>query len=929
MDPELYTCLNCQEEFPASYGIFCMKTTPFYPLTNCDLTVHELIQLAQTYDARTPNVEERISYELRYDDAANPPHRQELCSVLSSKLRLDAPPKDQQHFICSGPMTNKCINALVKTQLTEKIRLDVDEAQHTFTGYVRCCGNDVPGHVACDSHYDNADLLQHLDRPRRMLLQNVLEEYQRILQVREQNRAVLVPARPRPQKSEHETMVDMVYDQATLLLVPECPHCHAKFIDWDNCYSITCKNCNKDFCGVCLSFYGTSRETHDHIRTGCKKHTDWKVNNPQCNYYGSDPIHSPLLYIRVQTNQASWVYDRRAMYPDDPHLEAPTLLEKLHSYLASAPVRVRHDVIQRMIVENEKDIRYANKEFRVTDMYGTVLPQHKLISKSVILVPSRYVYRCYELGANITSLFTDGFFPSSLFYFMKPIVFYELMYEWPTYIQVRPKDQMEELLLARFNMTRFSMDEIDVNDFDRDQDEEDDDLIHPTQLTVQLPFREYTKGNSYQNVLVYLFIEMLRSCQAVVAGGFVLNAASLDSLDVKQRRSEKQDLDMYIHLRNAKSCLLRLVELGWKIVDSHITPAYDQSFIRRNKILSRISLVDRRSRKNHVNSAFLPNIDLMLLPDEVEIESVVTNFDLTFCQVWYDGKTIRATHWDDIRLKRGTLQPEYRSSYQRGNLFLISRIKKYRNRGYDVDTVVEIDPHLTQIIEEIEEGNQRYRSLLSSIPIAQRRNNILFKENSRALFQLYAMLKQYNRKLIVFNTDEWVITKLYETLVKKAGIAQRRSIYSVNSIMNYLTIDVYTNHALYPLTYERFKEVAIPLYRLCKIRNMEDYTFSSIIPDAFHHIVKNDLINNTQFKDAFWSFIHRTNPEEYVLIRHDLLPDDYEGEHDEDIEQYGRKKKSQVKRRKYRYSPLKKGKARSVKKRRGQKRSVKKPIVRK
>ena len=76
-------------------------------------------------------------------------------------------------------------------------------------------------------------------------------------------------------------------------------------------------------------------------------------------------------------------------------------------------------------------------------------------------------------------------------------------------------------------------------------------------------------------------------------------------------------------------------------------------------------------------------------------QQVATNFDLTFCQIWYDGEAVYASHPDHIREKRGVLQGDYVQSFINGNKFLQQRIRKYRLRGFTISieaNALVIDP---------------------------------------------------------------------------------------------------------------------------------------------------------------------------------------------------------------------------------------------
>ncbi len=84
------------------------------------------------------------------------------------------------------------------------------------------------------------------------------------------------------------------------------------------------------------------------------------------------------------------------------------------------------------------------------------------------------------------------------------------------------------------------------------------------------------------------------------------------------------------------------------------------------------------------NSPHNISIDVMVIPDSIPLENVVTNFDLTFCQVWWNGEKIISHNVDDIRNKSGSLNRDYVESYLDMNTFIINRIKKYKNRGFKI-----------------------------------------------------------------------------------------------------------------------------------------------------------------------------------------------------------------------------------------------------
>jgi hypothetical protein len=96
----------------------------------------------------------------------------------------------------------------------------------------------------------------------------------------------------------------------------------------------------------------------------------------------------------------------------------------------------------------------------------------------------------------------------------------------------------------------------------------------------------------------------------------------------------------------------------------------------------RESLEDYNKRK-YRNATFL---DVLIIPDAIPLTQVVTNFDLSFCQAWYDGTHVYSDHRQDVLTKRGKLQEDYQESlFRHLNSFIIERIKKYQRRGFHIN----------------------------------------------------------------------------------------------------------------------------------------------------------------------------------------------------------------------------------------------------
>lgn len=185
---------------------------------------------------------------------------------------------------------------------------------------------------------------------------------------------------------------------------------------------------------------------------------------------------------------------------------------------------------------------------------------------------------------------------------------------------------------------------------------------------VERAFRDYLgKGR------MTAFTRAVREYHALVAGGSVVSVFGGFPI---------HDLDVYVNRSHAESFLVAMESMGMVAERFHMASEYDDSFFRKNHISVRFPLKGKSDRG--VEHPLL--MDVMVIPDEIVLESVVTNFDLTFCEVWWDGHVVRAVDPEGLRTNRGQLKPAYHTAFfQEANTFLLRRVLKYRQRGFLVD----------------------------------------------------------------------------------------------------------------------------------------------------------------------------------------------------------------------------------------------------
>ena len=185
----------------------------------------------------------------------------------------------------------------------------------------------------------------------------------------------------------------------------------------------------------------------------------------------------------------------------------------------------------------------------------------------------------------------------------------------------------------------------------------------------------------------------LKTANAFIAGGAVLGSYTDGGIN---------DLDIYIHASKAVAFVNAITSNDVYIMsnrNNYLRPSYDQSFFRKNKILGRFSFrqewdgisaddpdVTNRAKAIDYHVIF-PDIDIMIIPDEIPILNVITNFDLTFCEIWYNAQKeeVHAVDPEGIFNKTGLLKKEYTEKLLLDfNNFTVKRLQKYMNKGFSI-----------------------------------------------------------------------------------------------------------------------------------------------------------------------------------------------------------------------------------------------------
>ena len=190
---------------------------------------------------------------------------------------------------------------------------------------------------------------------------------------------------------------------------------------------------------------------------------------------------------------------------------------------------------------------------------------------------------------------------------------------------------------------------------------------------------KFRASDAYKQLVRYIpnLDEVLQQNGALIAGGSVLK-----SVVPGEQWYTKADIDIYVPIPNDKP--FNQYFRGNRVSGTQAKKAsgYCRSFLRRNGIRYVKSVTMPLPRDTYGSRALF--VDIMAVRKRTTPLQVVQNFDLTFCQVWYDGRDVYATHPDHIEQKSGELQGDYVPIYFSGNTFLHRRVRKYLGRGFKI-----------------------------------------------------------------------------------------------------------------------------------------------------------------------------------------------------------------------------------------------------
>jgi hypothetical protein len=304
------------------------------------------------------------------------------------------------------------------------------------------------------------------------------------------------------------------------------------------------------------------------------------------------------------------------------------------------------------------------------------------------------------------------------------------------------------------------------------------------------------------------FKQLLKNTGSIIAGGSILSAIHNEKIN---------DIDIYAHKEGARQIIEFLNKHYYHnnfkqtFYEHNISPAYDESFLRANNIKIRFNL-NYKGRLNSFSRELETSIDIMIVDDSLKLENVVSNFDLTFCQVYFDGEKFVTSHPDHVIAKSGFLEDSYIKSLLKFNKFTINRIQKYKEKNYTIKyTLNKI--HCETLLE----------------------------------------MKQ---KKTVVSLEEWIVKKIYDHLIR---ITRQEAIPKNEFIISHFLLLDFTYEGLFKFITKNIKDRCfIPGWMICHYK-----TDSSILKHYLLYSLTSKLSNPfeniklDEYRDCVVDFIQK------------------------------------------------------------------------
>ena len=245
--------------------------------------------------------------------------------------------------------------------------------------------------------------------------------------------------------------------------------------------------------------------------------------------------------------------------------------------------------------------------------------------------------------------------------------------------------------------------------------------------------------------------KMLIESKSVISGGSLLSLYNNEPFN---------DIDLYVNVNNLSIVLHHLSKMMYSPLNKcqYISSSYCKSFFKENGIIGRFPFTNGKY-----------SIDVIVISEVKNIISVVSNFDLTFCEIWYDGKNIEATDFEGIVNKVGTIKESYKRKLIHDlNYYTYIRIMKYTEKGYDIKNL-DIDAITEKFHDEFDEANKPVDDTIH-YSIINEHSHVFYDKGEQVPIEEYAVLLLFRTLIIQYSAN--FIHYFYNTDILKKYIKQ-------------------------------------------------------------------------------------------------------------------------------------------------------------
>jgi len=182
--------------------------------------------------------------------------------------------------------------------------------------------------------------------------------------------------------------------------------------------------------------------------------------------------------------------------------------------------------------------------------------------------------------------------------------------------------------------------------------------------------------------------------------GFIKDSESANSIDVDIYVPNNAIVNGFVYSTMSKlfNCD-RITEGAHK--DKCKTKYFKASYTKKDNLFKKCGIESvakyEKTIKGANGTSIKAEMDIVKSDNTTTPIQVIKNFDLTFCENWYDGKDIMVKDKQAIlKEASGYLEPSYVPGFKTGNVKTRGRIAKYLKRGFRISY---IDPETADIIE--------------------------------------------------------------------------------------------------------------------------------------------------------------------------------------------------------------------------------------